>query len=130
MPIEFFDKGGRGFVPKASIRSQGQIGLNQGAVHRFDLKNGDFVVLGYDKENRMIAIKPCKGTDAGSKRLVVRSKNGSISAKSFFDYFEIPYKKLVKSYPLDEDKRNECLVFFLGPERGTNNITSDTGKQY
>jgi len=112
MAIEFFTKDGKGFLPKASIRKPGQIGLNQGAVERFEFKNGEYVLLGYDREKKMIAIRRIDDVQKGAKKVLVKGNSGAISAKSFFDYFDIPYHK-TDAYELQEDKENELLVFYI-----------------
>ena len=116
MAIEFFRKDGKGFAPKASVRKQGQIGLNQGAVDRFKIKDGQYVLLGYDKDRKMVAIRLIQEREKGAKKIIVKGTNGSISAKGFFDYFAIPYKK-TDSYDLTKDTENNLLTFFLEPER-------------
>jgi hypothetical protein len=116
MTIEFFKKEGRGFAPKASVRMQGHIGFNRAAIDRFKIKNGQDVLLGYDREHRMVVIKPVDEPEPGSKKTVVRGKNGSISARGFFDYFEIPHKK-GKSYLLERDDKNKFLLFYLEEEK-------------
>lgn len=112
MSIEFFEKDGRGFNPKASVRQQGQIGLNQAAIDKFNIQNNQNVLLGYDKDLKMVVIKPLAVAQEGSKKVVVRDRSGSISARGFFDYFEIPHEK-TKSYPLEENNDNHYLFFYL-----------------
>lgn len=113
MNFEFFTKEGKGFAPKASIRKPGQIGLNQGAVERFKFKDGEYVLLGYDKDEKVVAIRRLGEPQKGVKKVRVKGNSGSISAKSFFDYFEIPYDE-PHSYELKNDAENEeLLVFYL-----------------
>lgn len=111
MNFEIFREQGRGFEPKASIRKQGQIGLNQGAIIRYNIKDDQDVLLAYDKENRVIGIKPIGEPEKGSKRAVIKNNNCSIAAKAFFDFFDIPYKKETKTYELFEDKENGYICF-------------------
>ncbi len=119
--IEFFEKEGKGFAPKASIRQHGQIGLNQGAINRYDIKDGQYALLGYDKEKRMVVIKVIgeRGDAKGAKKILVRTAgnavSGSISAKGFLDYFQIPYAEST-SFPLERDKQSDFLFFYLKPE--------------
>lgn len=113
MAIQFFKEEGRGYAPKVSVRKHGQIGLNQGATIRYNIRDGQFALLGYDKDEQIIAIKFVEEDEEGAKRVTVRSKNASISAKSFLDYFNIPYKE-TNSYELEERKleNNEKLLIF------------------
>ena len=116
MSIEYFRKEGKSFLPKASIRKPGQIGLNQGSIERYKFKDGEYVLLGYDRDNNMIAIRRLDKAEKGAKKVVVKANNGAISAKSFFDYFDIPYNK-TDAYELHEDKEKGLLVFYLGEEQ-------------
>jgi len=85
MGFEFFTHPGRGFRPRVSIRKQGQIGLNQGAVRRFNLESWRFVVLGYDRESEQIALKLTNCQDErGAQRILFKDGSASISARSFF----------------------------------------------
>ena len=108
MSFEFFTIAGRSFHPKASIRKQGQIGLNQGAIKRFGIEDGQLFILGYDKEREIIAMKRISDFQEGAKKITVRAGNGAIGAKSFLDYFEISYKD-TSSHELTEE--NELLIF-------------------
>jgi hypothetical protein len=119
MAIEFFTRGGKGYLPKASIRKPGQIGLNQGSVERYKFNNGDYVLLGYDREQKKIAIRRLNEQEKGAKKVIVKGNNGAISAKSFFDYFNIPYDKS-DSYDLEEDKENDLLVFYIEVQHDKN----------
>ena len=112
MALEFFTKDGKGYMPKASVRKQGQIGLNHGAIEKFDIKNGQFVLLGYDGDKKMIAIKLLDKIEEGAKKVIVKGNSGSIAAKAFFDYFEIPYRK-TESYSLSSDSETQLLKFYF-----------------
>jgi len=112
MTFEFFTKEGKGFAPKASIRKPGQIGLNQGAVERFKFRDGEYVLLGYDRDAKVVAIRRLEEPQKGVKKISVKGKSGSISAKSFFDYFGISYDE-PHSYELKEDETAGFLVFHL-----------------
>jgi len=116
MAIEFFTKEGKGFEPKVSIRRQGQIGFNQGSVKRFSIEHGQNVLLGYDRDKKMVALRITDESEKGAKKIIVKGTNGSISAKTFLDYFGIPHAK-TKAYPLEKDEENNYLFFCLEPEK-------------
>lgn len=116
MAIEFFRESSRGFEPKASIRKQGQIGLNNGAITRYKLREGQELLLGYDKETNTVILKPIKTKEAGSKVLAIRSKTGTVPAKGFLDYFCIPYKNKTRNYELQENVSEGYLFFCVGKE--------------
>ena len=111
MAIVFFTEEGRSYEPKVSIRMQGQIGLSQGAVSRYNLKDGDCVLLGYDKDERKVVMKLVDCEQKGAKKITIRNGNASIGAKSFLDYFDVPYKEETKSFNIE--KEGDLLVFCI-----------------
>jgi hypothetical protein len=115
MAFEKFTKtGGRIGTPKVSIWSRGQIGLNQGAVHRYQLSSFNFVVLYYDKDANMIGMKFTNNdTDEGATKITKRKNSGiSFSSSAFLNYYGIDYNKTTK-YDLEYDKENDLYVFNL-----------------
>jgi len=110
MAINYFTEEGRSYTPKASIRKQGQIGLNQGTITRYNIRDGQFVLLGYDKDEELIAIRFVDDKQKGAKKVTVRNGNASIGAKNFLDYFGISYDE-TKSYNVEH--KNDLLIFCL-----------------
>ncbi len=110
MSFEFFTDDGRSFAPRASIRKNGQIGFNQGAVKRFNIEDGEFVLIGFDREKKAIGVKRIEVAEKGAKKVMVRENNAGISAKGFLDFFGISYAKK-KSYDLHEE--GGILVFTI-----------------
>ena len=116
--------GGR-FAARASIRSNGSIGLSQGAVLRYKLNEGEwYAELFFDKERRVIGIKPTHDRDAeGVTKIFVRksgeggkdSYSSFISAKSLLNFYGIPIEK-ARSYPADWDGEHEMIVIDLKKE--------------
>lgn len=100
MNIEWFTKNAsRGFQPKLSLRPRGQIGLNQGAVRKFKLKEYKYALVGFDGNSQTIAIKPTNDQEQkGVVKLRVNQKgtDATISAKAFFDYYEIECSKTLR----------------------------------
>ncbi len=97
MPFERFTKTGRGYTPKASIWSRGQIGFNRGAVERFNIKNYQYAVLFYDRETNRIGIKFTKNPSEGGAAKIIFGETGAfISAKAFLSYYDLLHEKTVK----------------------------------
>lgn len=100
MNIEWFTKSAsRGFQPKLSLRQRGQIGLNQGAVRKWRLQEYKFALVGFDKNSQTIAIKPTNDQEQkGVVKLRVNKQgtDATISAKAFFDYYEIECRKTLR----------------------------------
>lgn len=90
MAFEKFSESGKTFKPKVSFRKGGGIGLNAGAVRKFGLKQYSFAILYYDKERRLIGIKPTKSEDEeGARRMTHGGTGATIGAQGFMDFFEI-----------------------------------------
>lgn len=115
MAFEKFTKtGGRIGTPKASIWKRGQIGLNKGAIHQFQLDSYNFVILFYDKDAKKIGIKFTNNdTDTGATKIVKRKDSGiSFSSLAFLNYYGIDYSETTK-YDLEYDNENDLYVFSL-----------------
>ena len=97
MAFERFTLAGRGFQPKVSIRTNGQIGFNNGAIIRFNLDKYKYVILFYDKQSKMIGIKPTNdANEEGICKLRIRKSAGAIGARSFLDYYQINHAKTIR----------------------------------
>jgi hypothetical protein len=102
---------GSRFAPRISIRSNGSLGINQGAMKRF-FSDRDYkaVVLYYDADTQTIGIEPLENeNEDGAIRLNKRplddkdeSQGTFVSAKSFFDFYNIPYLE-TKSFPVQRE---------------------------
>ena len=108
MPFERFTQTGRGYKPKISITKSGLIGFNQGAVRHFNLTNFEYAVLYYDRDNSRIGIGLTNdNNDNGICKLRKRVSGADVSAKSFFDYYDIGYgesKRYDAIWDYDEHK--------------------------
>ena len=115
MAFEKFTKtGGRIGTPKASIWSRGQIGLNRGAIERFDLSKYKYVMLFFERDENKVGIKFTSDAKESDIMKVVHRKNGglSFSGTAFLHYYGIDYSK-TKKYDLEYDKVNDLYVFEL-----------------
>lgn len=111
MAFERFTKTGRSYAPKISIRSNGQLGFNFGAIEKFQLGNFAYAILFYDKQSKMVGIKLTNDKeDEGACKLRVHNKNASIAAKSFLDYYSIPYSKTARFESVWDKKENMIVA--------------------
>lgn len=111
MAFEKFTLIRRSYKPRASIRSNGQIGLSKGAVTRYKLEGYNYCVLFYDKELKKIGIKFTQDkVEEGTLKLKIKQGNGAISAKSFLEYYQINYKE-GKGFDAEWDDVEKMLVF-------------------
>ena len=87
-----FTEVGRSFVPKISIRANGQIGFNNGSVKRFKLLDFSHVVAYYNSEQKKIAMQFTNDGEAeGAMKIIKNEKNYFFSGKSFLDFHTIDY---------------------------------------
>jgi hypothetical protein len=113
MVFERFTKTGRGYTPKVSIWTRGQIGFNQGAVERFKLRDFNFAVLYYDRDERKIGVQFTNIESEEGANKVVKGKTGIfISAKAFLDYYDITHSK-TKKYNVSYDTETGIYVIKL-----------------
>lgn len=110
MPFEKFVMTGRSYKPKISIRANGQIGLNQGAIERFNLNKYKYAVLFFDKDSERIGIRLTNTEEEGICKLQVRQSNAAISGKAFLDYYEIDYSKTNRYDSVWDEKEKMIIV--------------------
>ncbi len=108
MPFELFTNYGRGNKPKISIRSNGQIGINSGAIHRYNIHEGP-VHLFFDKDSQRIGIRLVNDADQNTAKLSIRNNNGYIGARAFLDYYGIDYSK-TRTCENYLDRENKLIV--------------------
>ena len=91
MGFEVFDKSkaAYGRKPNVTIQPRGLISINQSAYRK--MGEPKFVVLMYDREERLIGIGPTSDADKGY-RVRVANRSGSpatISGSAFFNYYDL-----------------------------------------
>lgn len=122
--LEKFTRVGGSFAPFVSLRRGGSIGLSQGALQRYNLTDGDwYMVLYFDKAARIIGIQPTRNPgDDGAIKLIKRSSvatdgkessSSSISARAFFNYYDIPMNES-NSYKTTWDDEKKMILVNLG----------------
>lgn len=116
MPFERFTQTGRGYKPKISITKSGLIGFNQGAVRHFKLTDYEFAVLYYDRDESRIGIGLTSDkNENGICKLRKRASGADVSAKSFFDYYDINYRES-KRYDAEWHGDEEKIIVNLRSE--------------
>ncbi len=110
MAFERFTDVGRVFRPRASLRSNGQIGFNHGCVKRFDMEKFSHVVLFYDADTKRIGVKLTnEKEEPGASTLITRGGNGTVSARAFLEYYQITPKKTTQ-YDIEREDQSGMLV--------------------
>lgn len=110
MPFERFTEVGRVFRPRASLRQNGQLGFNHGCIKRFDMNNFSHVVLFFDSESKRIGIKLTNDKEEqGACSLLTKSGGGTVSARSFLEYYRLTPKKTTQ-YDIERDDETGMLI--------------------
>jgi hypothetical protein len=118
MAFEKFLYSGKTFKPRIAIRQNGQIGFNKGAEKRFELNKYEYIILYYDKEEQKIGIQLTNEENIkGVMKLQKRPLNIAISAKSFFEYYNISYSE-TKIYDPEWDEKNKMIIIKLKSTEG------------
>lgn len=122
-----FTNTGGSFSPKISVRTNGQLGLSQGFLNRFDMDGeGWYLVLYYDNESRRIGLEPTRDANAdGAMKVLVRtvrsadgktSKTAQLSARSFLEFNGIPYRDRLHTYRAHDTKEGNLIIVDLTKE--------------
>lgn len=130
--FERFTLAGKRYSPQVSIRSNGAIGISQGAIHQAGMSANEdwYVVLHYDKSQKALGIQPTlDSAESGAIKLSIKeaqSKDGApgglsafVSAKSFLNYYRIPYSK-TQSYEASWDQEHKMIITFLVDQSAKN----------
>lgn len=111
MPFVKFTETARSYRAKASVRANGTIGLNGGAVNKFGLDGYDWAVLFFDKENSLIGIKPTSNEKEEGTHKINKGKTGAwIAARRFLDYNEAATTKTRRFDATWDDKEKMIIV--------------------
>ena len=116
MPFERFTDVGRVFRPRASLRSNGQLGFNHGCVKRFDMEKFSHVVLFYDVDTKRIGVKLTNDKDEpGAATLITRTGNGTVSARAFLEYYQLTPSKTTQYDVRREDESGMLVIAIAKP---------------
>lgn len=112
MAFEKFTKFGESFSPRISIRNNGQIGINKGAINRFGILDYSHLTIHFDKDNELIGVKLLNASEEGALPIVIRNDNLTLHAKSFLDCYGIDYSE-TRTFPVRWDEANSMIILDL-----------------
>ncbi|MBI2842220.1 MAG: hypothetical protein HYX78_02345 [Armatimonadetes bacterium] len=125
MGFELFTQYGRGNRPTCSIRTNGQIGFNRGAIRAFGLRSG-FAKLYFDKERKLIGIQHLGEVRVeNSTKVIVKDNNAFVSARSFLDYYGIEYRSGSSTYEARNDSDMGLIIIDLNEPIRTGKAETD-----
>lgn len=104
MAYEVFSrKTSRVGTPMMTITKLGRMAFNNAATARLAKDVVEYVVLLFDKENRMVAVKPISKKDPRAYHVSYGKKgNGAgFSAKTFLDFIELDYASESRNVPVE-----------------------------
>lgn len=110
--VKYTNTGSRMGAPKISIWSRGQIGFNQAAAIKYNIKSYRYVVLYFDSEEQRVGIRLTNDSDEeGIIKLIVREDSGaSFSAVSFLRTYNL-FLERTKNYTFEFIKDYNMFVF-------------------
>jgi len=104
---------GRGYYPKVTILSRGQIGFTLGAIKVCKIEPQSNILILFDEETKKMGFKfNVDASTAGAKRLKTYASGALISAKGILELCKIDFT-ITKSYDLVYDKTNKIYVIDL-----------------
>lgn len=113
MPWELFDKVDKSFVPKISIRNNGNIGISSGAVNKFELAKKKCCKLYFDRDTNRIGIEFLEYEgNASTIKVARRGQDTLIVARPFLAFYEINYTE-TKIYIGEQDEKSGFIVIDL-----------------
>jgi len=102
---------------EATVRKTGTISIPRHFLADHDLANAAFVTLHFDKDRKLVGLKPTSDPrEEGAAKLAHRQRSSSVVARSFFDYFRVPLVA-TRHCPLSFDATEGMLVIALGDIR-------------
>ena len=85
---------GRSYTPKVTIRKNGVLAFNSGAVHKYDLDVYKYAILYISDDKNRIAVKFTNSEkDSGILQIQTRPGNFQISARTFFGLYDIDWSE-------------------------------------
>jgi hypothetical protein len=111
MGFEKFTETARSYRAKISLRANGTIGLNGGAVNKFNLDKFDWAVLYFDRDRKLIGIKPTTSEKEEGTHKINKGKTGAwIAARRFLDFYETGTEKTKRFDAAWDDKEKMITV--------------------
>jgi len=113
MAFQKFENPKSSFTVKASISPRGSIGLTNGTMIRFNLKNYKHAIMYYDKEESLIGIEFTNNTeDTGIVNLKFSNAGGlAIFVKAFLEYWNVvPKETTIYQIKQDSNKPNFLVI--------------------
>ncbi len=99
MPFERFTSLGRSNRPKITVTRQGVISFNKGATRRYAMHDYTHAVLFWDGESRRVGVMLTSMSDEeGAVPIRFRQSGADISARSFLEFYDIPYRQEKRNY--------------------------------
>ena len=113
---------GRSFTPKVTIRKNGVLAFNSGAVRKYDLDCYEYAILYISNDLRRVAVKFTNNTkESGLLGIQKRPGNFQISARTFFGLYEIDWSEN-RNYEFDWKKAETTAIFRV------KELPDDTGR--
>lgn len=97
------------YVATAIISGHQHIRFNKCAIFEFGLSHGEWILLGFNRETKTIAIKRFKEWQPGARKLSIRGNHAMLASRLFIRHYQLPTTR--NHYYLKA--LDEMLVFCL-----------------
>ena len=113
MAFERFTQTARSYRAKVSIRPNGTLGFNSGAVEKFGLEKSGFALLYFDRDKARIGIQPTMSDKEEGIHRINRGKTGAwLAARRFLDYYGLASDEK-KRYDATWDDKEKMIIVEL-----------------
>lgn len=125
--FERFTETGKSFNARATIRSNGQIGFNEGARNLFELAQFSYVVLFFDSNQRAVGLKFTNNKEeVGALPFKADLRNTCVNAAGFLDKHGIDYKKSSRH---SLERHGDFIVMMLTDVEGAPEVETPKQKE-
>jgi len=106
-----YEHKGRSFTPKVTIRKNGVLAFNSGAVHKYDLDVYEYAILYISNDWKRVAVEFTNDAKKGGLLgIQKRPGNFQISARTFFGLYEIDWSEN-RNFDFTWDKEKKIATF-------------------
>ena len=102
---------GRSYTPKVTVRKNGVLAFNSGAVHKYDLDLFKFAILYISDDRNRVAVKFTNSEkESGILQIQSRPGNFQISARTFFGLNDIDWSEN-RNYEFKWNPADKTAIF-------------------
>lgn len=110
---------GRSYIPKATIRKNGVLAFNSGAVRKYDLDMYKYAILYISDDRNRVAVKFTNNEkESGILQIQSRPGNFQVSARTFFGLYDIDWSEN-RNYDFLWNNNDKTAIFRVKDSKPT-----------